>query len=69
MRQPGLDPRHRDKNGEVARKHGDALIGSLRKTFGQHFAPGVGNDAKLSDILQKLDEESLRKLIRDTQGK
>jgi hypothetical protein len=29
--QPGLDNQHRDKNGEIARKHGNTLIGTLRK--------------------------------------
>jgi hypothetical protein len=31
--QPGLDNRHRDKNGEIARKHGNTLISTLRKTY------------------------------------
>jgi hypothetical protein len=27
-----IDARHRDKNGEISRKHGNTLIGTLRKT-------------------------------------
>jgi hypothetical protein len=26
--------RHRDKNGEISRKHGNTLVGTLRKTYG-----------------------------------
>ena len=38
MEQPGLDNRHRDKNGQIARKHGNALIATLRQTYGTNFA-------------------------------
>ena len=63
-----LHGRHRDKNGEVSKKHGNTLIGTLRKTYGAHFAPGCDDREKLSDVLHKLDEPSLRQLIRDTPG-
>ena len=26
MKEPGLDNRHRDKNGEISRKHGNTLV-------------------------------------------
>ena len=32
--------RHRDKNGEISRKHGNALIRTLRKHYGANFAKG-----------------------------
>jgi hypothetical protein len=32
MEQPGLAGRHRDKNGQIARKHGNALVSTLRQT-------------------------------------
>ena len=51
MQQPGLDQRHRDKNGEISRKHGNTLIGTLRRIYGQHFAAGEPDNAKLSDVL------------------
>jgi hypothetical protein len=57
--------RHRDKNGEISRKHGNTLIRTLRKTYGSDFAQGCADSDKLSDILHKLDEPSLSKLIRD----
>jgi hypothetical protein len=63
--QPGLDNRHRDKNGEISRKHGNTLIGTLRKVYGPGFAKGFGDHEKLSDVLATLDEESLNQLIRD----
>lgn len=65
MEQPGLDNRHRDKNGEITRKHGNTLISSLRQTYGAHFAADCPADAKLSDVLHRLDEPSLTKLVHD----
>ena len=65
MEQPGLHGRHRDKNGELSKKHGNALVRTLRKIYGQHFAKGCGPDEKLSDVLHKLDEPSLSKLVHD----
>lgn len=56
------------QNGEVSKKHGNTLIGTLRKTYGAHFAPGCDDSEKLSDVLHKLDEPSLRQLVRDTPG-
>jgi hypothetical protein len=65
MKEPGLDNRHRDKNGEISRKHGNTLVGTLRKQYGAAFAPGFKDTDKLSDVLAKLDEASLTKLIKD----
>jgi hypothetical protein len=57
--------RRRDKNGPMSRKHGNTSIGALRKHYGKDFAYGCADGDKLSDILQKLDEPSLSKLVRD----
>jgi hypothetical protein len=65
MQQPGLDNRHRDKNGEIGRKHGNTLVSTLRQTYGADFAPGIPGHTKLSDVLHRLDEPSLSKLVRD----
>ena len=65
MEQPGLDKRHRDKNGEISRKHANTLIGTLRKYYGGHFASGCTENDRLGTVLHKLDESSLTKLIRD----
>jgi hypothetical protein len=56
---------YRDKGGEISRKHGNALVGRLRTSYGSGFAQGCANDDKLSDVLAKLDEQSLYKLVRD----
>ena len=60
-----FETRSRDKNGEISRKHGDTLIRTLRRTYGPGFAAGCTDDAKLSDVLSKLDETSLGHLFRD----
>ncbi len=60
-----IDTRHRDKNGEISRKHGNTLIRTLRKNYGRGFASGCADEAKLSDVLAKLDETSLSHLVRD----
>ena len=65
MEQPGLDQRHRDRNGEIDRKHGNTLISTLRLTYGAGFAPGFPGHMKLSDVLRTLDEPSLSRLVRD----
>ena len=49
----------------ISRKHGNTLVGTLRKQYGAAFAPGFKGTDKLSDILAKLDETSLTKLIKD----
>ena len=65
----GLNNRHRNHDGEISHKHGNTLIGTLRKIYGQNFAAGYPATEKLSEILVQLNElsivcavESLRKL-------
>ena len=65
MQQPGLHGRHRDKNGEISRKHGNTLVSTLRKIYGPSFAPGAAPHEKLSDVLAEVDEPSLSKLVHD----
>jgi hypothetical protein len=65
MDQPGLDNRHRDKNGEISKKHGNTLIRTLRRHYGPAFAPGFGDAQKLSDVLATLDAKSLSQLVHD----
>ena len=60
-----VDARYRDKDGEMSRKHGSTLIGRLRISYGRGFAQGCADGEKLSDVLAKLDERSLYKLVRD----
>jgi hypothetical protein len=62
-----INTRHRDKTGEISRKHGTS-IRTLRKTYGQSFAGACGNKKKLGDVLDKLDEPSLTRLIHDDEA-
>lgn len=62
--QPGLDHRHRDKDGEISRKHGNTLVSTLRQTYGPNFAPGIDGNKKLSEVLHIMDEPSLSKLCK-----
>lgn len=65
MPQPDLTDRHRDKNGDISHKHRNTLISTLRKIYGQSFAPGCADHAKLSRCLKVLDDRSLSQLARD----
>jgi hypothetical protein len=67
MSKAGLDNRHRDKDGEISHKHGNTLIRTLRKIYGQSFAAGYPETEKLSEILLQLNETSLSQLRRDHQ--
>lgn len=60
-----LDHRHRDKNGEIGKKHGNTKIKTLRKIYGANFAKGHPDDETLAKLLHELDEPSLSKLIKD----
>jgi hypothetical protein len=60
-----IDARHRDKDGEISQKHGNTLIRTLRTTYGTRFAKGCNGDERLSEVLEKMDELSLSKLVRD----
>ena len=59
MKQPGLDGRHRDKNGQISQKHGNTKVKTLRKIYCASFAPNQEPNAKLKDVLDQLDEPSL----------
>ncbi|MEY9185011.1 hypothetical protein ABIG06_006513 [Bradyrhizobium sp. USDA 326] len=65
MKEPGLDGRHRDKDGQISKKHGNALVGTLRKIYGKGFAAGYPDAAQLSEVLAHLNETSLSQLRRD----
>jgi hypothetical protein len=65
MSKASLDNRHRNKDGEISGKHGNTLIRTLRKIYGQSFAAGYPETEKLSEVLHKLNETSLSQLRRD----
>jgi hypothetical protein len=41
------------------------LIRTLRKAYGAGFAKGCNDEEKVSDVLHKLDEQSLTHLVHD----
>jgi hypothetical protein len=59
-----LDGRRRNENGEIDRKHGNTLIGTLRETYGEDFAAGRRADMKLSTLLRENDVDSLSEYRR-----
>ena len=65
MSKAGLDNRHRNHDGEISHKHGNTLIGTLRKVYGQSFAAGYPEAEKLSEVLLQLNQTSLSQLRRD----
>jgi hypothetical protein len=60
----GLDHRTRDKSGQIHHKRKDTLVGTLRKEYGEHFAPGVSDRMKLGELLQKEKASSLTELLK-----
>ena len=65
MSKANLADRHHNKDGEISGKHGNTLIRTLRKVYGQSFAAGYPETEKLSEVLLKLNETSLSQLRRD----
>ena len=60
----GLDDRCRDLDGEIRRKRGDTLVGTLRATYGPDFAPGVRSDMRLDTLRDRMGGASLSKIIK-----
>jgi hypothetical protein len=48
----GAYARYPDTSGEISRKHGHTLIGTLRTSYGSRFAKNCTDDEKLSDVLR-----------------
>lgn len=59
----GLDYRCRDRDGEIRQKRGDTLVGTLRKTYGDDFAPGVRSDMQLDTLRDRMGA-SLSKILK-----
>ncbi len=64
IHQPGLDGRHRDKNGRISEKHGNTRLDTVRETYGDGIAPGVRGDAHLRTVLDRTGTPSLSKLVK-----
>lgn len=64
-KQPGLDSRHRDKDGDIHRKMGNTLVGTLRETYGSDFAQGRRSDMKLENLLDDVGAKSLSDFLKN----
>lgn len=53
MKQPGLDGRHRDKDGEIELKHGNTKNKNLPRPI-----PGFGPETTLHEMRSKTGETS-----------
>jgi hypothetical protein len=60
----GLDDRCRDEDGTIRRKRGDTLVGTLRREYGDAFAPGVRSDKRLDSLLGEAGADSLTEYLR-----
>jgi hypothetical protein len=65
MSKANLDNRPSNHDGEISHRHGNTLVGALRKIYGQGFAAGYPETEKLSEVLHQLNETSLSQLRRD----
>ena len=64
-KQPGLDNRRRDENGQTRAKNGNTRVGTLRETYGENFAPGRRSDMKLDTLLEETGSASLTDYLRN----
>ena len=64
-KQPGLDNRRRDQDGQTRAKNGNTRIGTLRETYGENFAPGRRSDMKLDTLLEETGSASLTDYLRN----
>lgn len=63
-KQPGLDQRHRDANGQISHKHGNTRVDTLRKTYGDDFAAGSRGDKHLVTVLKDAGAASLTEYLK-----
>ncbi len=61
----GLDGRCRDVDGEIRRKRGDTLVGTLRDEYGDAFAAGYRSDTRLDTFLDREGYDSLSDYLRN----
>jgi hypothetical protein len=63
-KQPGLDGRHRDRDGEIRHKNGNTRVDSLRETYGDNFANDFRGDMKLETLLERTGTKSLSEYLK-----
>jgi hypothetical protein len=64
MKQPGLDNRHRDQDGQIRQKNGNTRVDTLRETYGDDFAKGRRGDMHLNTLLEREGVDSLSQLLK-----
>ncbi len=64
-KQPGLDNRHLDNDGQTREKNSTTRVDTLRVTYGDDFAPGIRGDAHLSTLLERTGSNSLSDYLRN----
>jgi hypothetical protein len=64
-KQPGLDDRHRDEDGQTRAKNGNTRIGTLREIYGENFAAGRRRDMKLENLLEETGSNSFTDYLRN----
>ena len=62
MKQPGLDDRHRDEDGEIRQKRGDTLNKNLSRPI-----PGFSPLAKLETMRERTGKTSIEAVRRAAQ--
>jgi hypothetical protein len=63
-KQPGLDGRHRDADGEIRHKNGNTRVDTLREIYGDNFAKDYRGDMKLETLLERTSSNSLRDYLK-----
>jgi hypothetical protein len=63
-RRPGLDGRSRNQDGTIRRKRGDTQVESLRKEYGEGFAPGSRSDMELETLRERTGIDSLSEYVK-----
>jgi len=63
---PVTNGRFRDSEGSMRPRRGDTLVGTLRQTYGEDFAPGAPSDMRLDALLEKEGVAYLAELISRT---
>jgi hypothetical protein len=60
----GLDDRCRDHDGTIREKRGDTLVGTLRRIYGDDFAPRARSDMRLDTLLDRTGADTLTDYLR-----
>lgn len=63
MKQPGLDNRHRDKNGQIRRKNGNTKLATLREQYGTQIPADYSNGMHLDTLLERENATSLSEIL------